>query len=134
MLASSGNVNGSGEDYICYCFASKDGFSRMGQYIGNGSSNGPFMYTGFRPAFVMVKAATGAVQHWWMFDNKREGYNVDNDPLYANLQSSEGTSDVINFYSNGFKIINSSAAVNGSNVNYLVMAFAEQPFKYSNAR
>ena len=134
LLASSGNVNGSSEDYICYCFASKDGFSRMGQYIGNGSSNGPFMYTGFRPAFVMVKAATGAVQHWWMFDNKREGYNVDNDPLYANLQSSEGTQDMIEFYSNGFKIINSSASMNGSNVNYLVMAFAEQPFKYSNAR
>tara|TARA_A100001234_G_scaffold27349_1_gene21339 strand:- start:300 stop:4028 length:3729 start_codon:yes stop_codon:yes gene_type:complete len=134
LLASSGNVNGSGENYICYCFASKDGFSRMGQYIGNGSSNGPFMYTGFRPAFVMVKAATGAVQHWWMFDNKREGYNVDNDPLYANLTSAEGAQNMIDFYSNGFKIRNSSASVNGSNVNYLVMAFAEQPFKYANAR
>tara|TARA_Y100000592_G_scaffold52570_1_gene83052 strand:+ start:13013 stop:16744 length:3732 start_codon:yes stop_codon:yes gene_type:complete len=125
--------NGTGTR-IAYCFHGVEGYSKFGSYVGNGSSNGPFVYTGFRPAFIICKAATGAVQHWWMFDNKREGYNVDNDPLYPNLQSAEGTADMIDICSNGFKHRNSSAAINGSGNTFIYMAFAEQPFKYSNAR
>lgn len=126
--------NASGDNYVAYAFHSVEGYSKIGSYTGNGSSNGTFVHCGFRPAWVMVKAATGAAQHWWMFDNKREGYNVDNDPLYANLSSAEGTSDILDFTSNGFKLRNSSAVANGSGQTFIFLAFAEAPFSKSNAR
>ena len=124
-------VNGT---YLQYVFHSVESYSKCGVYTGNGSSNGVYVHCGFRPAWVMVKAATGSVQHWWMFDNKREGYNVDNDQLYANLTSAEGTSDILDFTSNGFKLRNSTAATNGSGQTFIFLAFAEAPFKSANAR
>ena len=133
-VGANSTVNGSGSDYVAYLFSEVEGYSKVGSYTGNGSSDGTFVHCGFRPAWVMLKAATGAVQHWWMFDNKREGYNVDNDQLYANLSSAEGTSNILDFTSNGFKLRTSSAVANGSGQTFIFLAFAESPFKSANAR
>jgi hypothetical protein len=132
-LGSSPYVNETAETYVSYLFHSVEGYSKFGSYIGNSNADGIFVYTGFRPAWVIVKAATGAVQHWWMFDNKRKGYNVDNDPIYANLTAAEETPDILDFVSNGFKMRTSSAVTNASGVTYIYMAFGDST-KYANAR
>lgn len=124
----------AGASWVFQAFHSVVGYSRVGSYTGNALSNGVYVNCGFKPAWVMLKASTGAVQHWWIFDNKREGYNQDNDPLYANLSSAEGTQDVFDLTSNGFKIRTSSASINGSGVRYIFLAFASTPFKYSTGR
>jgi hypothetical protein len=130
-FGSQQNINGN--DYISYCFAEVDGFSKFGSYTGNGSANGPFVYCGFRPAFIMVKR-TNTTGNWTILDNSREGYNVDNDPLYPNLSNAEGTTDLADLLSNGFKLRSTDASVNASGGTYIFAAFAEQPFKFSNAR
>ena len=135
-LGTSNHVNGSSDDMIAYCFHSVEGYSKFGSYTGNGSSNGPFVYTGFRPAFLIVKK-TSAAGEWVMWDNERSGYNVDNDFLYANGNNAEfnGATYVrLDLVSNGFKMRDNSADTNGSGATYIYMAFAENPFKYSNAR
>ena len=134
----SGNTetNYSGVTFIAYCFVEKNGYSKFGSYTGNGSSDGAFVYLGFRPAFVIVKK-TSATGEWVMFDNKRSGYNKDNDFFYANEANSEydgATYTRLDLTSNGFKHRDNSADTNGSGATYVYMAFAEQPFKYSNAR
>jgi hypothetical protein len=129
-----GQVNKNGNNHIAYCFHSVEGYSRIGVYEGNAASNGVYVHCGFRPAFILLKAVESAVQHWWMYDNRREGYNADNNALYANLNIAEGTTDQIDILSSGFKLRTSSASQNGSGVDHIYIAFAEQPFKYSNAR
>jgi len=130
-------ITGTGGDsYISYVFAPKEGFSKFGLYVGNGSTNGPFVYTGFRPAFVIYKRAIGGTGNWNLADNKREGYNWDNPALYPNLTNAESSGSSLDLLSNGFKINN---AVAGSNHNasgstYIYMAFAEAPFKEALAR
>ena len=125
--ANSVNTNGSGSDYIAYCFAEVEGFSRISSYTGNGSADGPFMYCGFRPAWIMIRRYTsnGA---WTIFDNQREGYNVDNDELVANTTAAETTTDYVDILSNGFKLRSTDADVNTSGGGYIFMAFAEHPF------
>jgi hypothetical protein len=131
---SSGvELNASGVTYIAYCFAGVEGFSKFGSYTGNGSADGPFVYCGFRPAFVMVKR-TNTTGNWTILDNSREGYNVDNDPLYPNLSNAEGTTDLSDLLSNGFKLRSTDASVNASGGTYIFAAFAQQPVKFSNAR
>jgi hypothetical protein len=114
---------------IAYCFAEVKGYSKMGSYIGNGSSDGTFVYTGFKPAFVMVKQ-TNTARYWAMFDNKRLGYNPTNRPLFPNASDQE--SDSVNYYhdilSNGFKWRTNSNIMNESGGTYIYMAFAENPF------
>ena len=88
---------------IAYCFADVQGFSKFGSYIGNGNADGTFVYTGFKPAFVMVKKTSGT-DDWRMFDNKRPGRNVIDDELKANTSGAEGAGDKMDFLSNGFKI------------------------------
>ena len=112
---------------VVYCFASVEGFSKFGRYTGNGSSNGSFVWCGFRPAFVMTKRSD-STGNWTMFDNQREGYNVDNDRLRANTLDTETTTDYVDILSNGFKLRSSDADVNASGGTYLFMAFAEHPF------
>jgi hypothetical protein len=126
-------VNGSGQDIIMYCFAEVDGFSKFGSYTGNGSADGPFVYTGFRPAFVMVKYASG-VGSWHMFDGTRNSYNVANLYVNADLSGAEASYDLFDFVSNGFKLRNTGTTVNLSGGTYIFMAFAENPFKLSRAR
>ena len=118
---------------IAYAFHSVEGYSKFGTYTGNGSADGPFVYTGFRPAFVMVKR-TSAINSWIILDNTREGYNVDNDRLYPNSSNAEDTPDLIDLLSNGFKVRNTNPSINTSSGTYIYMAFASNPFKNSLAR
>jgi len=130
------------DDYIAYCFASIEGYSKIGIYIGNGNANGTFVYTGFRPAFVITKKSSGT-SNWNIIDNHRpevnypyKEYNPANNGLLANsnlTESTLGTSHPTDLLSNGFKFRNTEGGFNGS-ATYLYMAFAEMPFKYANAR
>jgi len=125
----------NGNTQVAYCFAPIAGYSAFGTYTGNGSADGPFIYTGFRPAYVMVKPSSAAGA-WWINDNKRDTYNVNDHRINANTSDAEATSGFTqqDFLSNGFKWRNSDSAWNGSGVTYIYMAFAENPFKYSLAR
>jgi len=118
---------------VQYCWHSVEGFSKIGVYTGNGSTDGVFVYCNFKPAFVLIKR-TDSTSNWTILDNEREGYNVDNDPLYPNLTNAEGTTDLLDFLSNGFKLRTTDASVNASGGTYLFMAFAEDPFRYSTGR
>ena len=128
-LGTNGVVNGSGRTYVAYCFSEKVGYSKFGSYIGNGNADGTFIYTGFKPAFVMVKR-TDNTSDWQMQDNKRIGYNINNYRLKANLSDAETTSGVMDFISNGFKF--RGTAMNTSNGTFAYMAFAEAPLVGSN--
>ena len=120
-------ANGSGGNYIAYCFAEKKGYSKFSSYVGNGNADGTFVYTGFKPAFVMLKRSS-STSDWYMFDSKREGYNVDNDEIYANLNYAEDTADRLDILSNGFKMRTTGGNLNGSGETFIYMAFAENPF------
>ena len=127
----NGNTNGSGKTTIAYAFAEKTGYSKFGSYTGNGNADGTFVYTGFKPAFMMIKITSGT-SNWRIFDNKRIGYNVDNNPLYPNVNNAEGTEDNIDILSNGFKWRTTDGALNGSGSSYIFMAFAEAPLVGTN--
>ena len=122
-------TNKSGYDYIAYCFAEKPGYSKFGSYTGNGNADGAFIYTGFKPAFVLMKCSSegGSGFDWVLWDNKRPGFNVVNDSLYPNGNFAEGTSDAIDIISNGFKIRSSNNTFNKSGNTFIYMAFAEEP-------
>ena len=131
------DVTGSvGATIIAYCFHSVEGYSKFGSYTGNGSSDGTFVYTGFRPAWIIIKPSSHT-GHWRIMDTKREiNNNGESSQLFANLSNSEstGTSTDKDILSNGFKIKTSTTSMNTSNGTYIYMAFAEMPFKYANAR
>ena len=119
------NTNRSGENYIAYCFANVQGFSKMGSYIGNGSTDGTFVYTGFKPSFVMTKTIN-AVDDWQMLDNKRNGFNPDLFQLVANSSNAEQTSgNRADFLSNGFKLRTSGGSWNPNGGSILYMAFGQ---------
>ena len=125
-------VNGS-SDYIAYCFAEKQGYSKFGSYTGNGNANGSFAYTGFKPAFVFVKRTDG-IDNWFINDNKRNPFNEAENPLRPNLNVEEysGTGYGIDILSNGFKVRTADQGFNASGGNYIFMAFAEAPLVGSN--
>jgi hypothetical protein len=129
-----GNANANGTTYVAYCFSAVAGFSAFGSYTGNGSTDGTFVYTGFRPEFVMMKR-TDSTSGWNMQDAARSPSNVVNETLQANQSLSESTlgSYPIDFLSNGFKLRNTSE-FNGNGATYIYAAFAENPLKYSLAR
>jgi hypothetical protein len=130
-------ANGSTNNMVAYCWAEIAGFSKFGSYTGNGSADGVFVYTGFRPAFVMVKCSSSdqaGNAAWRMYDDARNPSNVVNAELYANLSNAEATDTRMDFVSNGFKIRATTNGINGSGATYIFMAFAENPFKNSNAR
>ena len=123
-------VNASSGTYVSYCFAEKKGFSKFGSYTGNGSTDGTFVYTGFKPAFFMTKRSDVA-NSWVMFDNKRDPHNEINNNFYANTNEAEETGTLNNdldFLSNGIKIREDNNALNASGGTYIYMAFAESPF------
>jgi len=126
-VGTSVGTNGSSNNYIAYCFAEKKGFSKFGSYTGNGNADGTFVYTGFKPAFVIIKKTDGA-DNWTINDNKRVGYNVDNNELFANLSNAEDTNDVLDLLSNGFKLRHTAGRHNTSGGTYIYMCFAESPF------
>jgi len=125
-IGSGGSVNTSGNNYIAYCFAKKSGYSSMGKYTGNGSSDGTFVYTGFKPAFFITKASAGDTTNWNIYDNKRSTYNAVTKILETNTSNAEQTYSTIDFLSNGVKFRGSQ--YNNSGVTYITMAFAENPF------
>jgi hypothetical protein len=118
---------------VAYCFHSVEGFSKFGTYTGNGSADGPFIYTGFRPAFVIMKR-TDSAHYWFMHDSKRDPYNVAENYLFANDPDDEASYDNLDILSNGFKLRLATYNPNVSGGTYLYIAFAEMPFKYANAR
>ena len=120
---------------VAYCFAEVEGYSKCGSFTGNGNVDGPFIYTGFRPAFTMIKR-TDSTANWFMYDNKRDPSNIVDEGLFADIVNSETTqtNGMIDYVSNGFKIRNTGTAMNASSGTFSYMAFAEFPFKYSNAR
>ena len=143
-IGNAGDTNASGQTYIAYCFAEKQGFSKFGSYTGNGSAtDGTFVYTGFKPAFVMIKCSSesGSYTSWSMFDTTRQTFNVNaGKTLYANKSSAEGvrgngsdsstTIPAIDMLSNGFKCRVLNDEVNNT-ATYIYMAFAENPFTTS---
>ena len=130
--SSDNDWSGSGATYIAYCFAEKKGFSKFGSYTGNGNADGSFIYTGFKPAFVLGKNATVAGQHWFMNDNKR-GINGGSNWLKADGSDAELTNLVnCDFLSNGFKLRNNNDIFNDSGETFIYLAFAESPIVSSN--
>jgi len=134
VQGSSGltNVNANGNNYVAYCFTEKKGYSKISSYKGNGNADGPFVYTGFKPAWVMIKNAD-ASEIWRIFDDKRDTYNVMEKGLYPNLNNAEGSGTPrLDFLSNGFKLRDSGNALNDSGANLIYMAFAQNPLVASN--
>ena len=128
---------GANQDYIAYCFASTEGFSKAGSFLGNNNADGAFVYTGFRPAWIMTKASNqgGTNYDWVIFDNTRNTFNVSDAYIDANLSAAEVASgrNEIDILSNGFKCRSSYGDLNSA-YTYIYLAFAESPFKFSNAR
>jgi hypothetical protein len=129
-VGSDGATNASGGTYVAYCFADVQGFSKMGSYVGNGSNDGSFIYTGFKPAFVLIRGTElPAGTDWYIFDSKREGYNLNDTELQPNNSGIESTDQTsIDILSNGFKCRNSNNNTGGNGEPYIYMAFAEAPF------
>ena len=126
-------TNYSNENFIAYCWHNVEGYSKFGKYSGNGNADGPFVYLGFKPAWVMLK--TTGTNSWCILDNKRDTTNPVDRYSLADDTGAEGTSGLsTDFLSNGFKLRTTSAAVNANGVTYIYMAFAEMPFKYATGR
>ena len=122
--------NNSDHFFINYLFTPIQGYSKFSSYIGNGSSDGTFCFTGMKPSFVMLKNTTRAAS-WLMFDNKRLGYNVDNNEVVANTSAAEETYDQLDFLSNGFKMRTNGTSINLNGDTYIYMCFADNPFTTS---
>ena len=120
-IGTDGRI-GDATDFIAYCFAEKTGYSKFGKYIGNGNADGTFVYTGFKPAWVMFKRIDNS-SNWHMQDNKRIGYNLNNYRLYADVADAETTSGVVDFLSNGFKF--RATAMNTNGGTFIYTAFGQ---------
>ena len=123
----------AGYPMITYCWAPVAGFSQFGSFVGNGSADGPFVYTGFKPKFILIKATSGTLD-WEINDSTRNPYNASNLALYPDLSAAEtSTYAYKDFLSNGFKIRTTNGNSNTNGTTYIYAAFAENPFKFSNA-
>jgi len=130
-IGTDTSTNNNTDNFIAYCFAEKKGYSKFGSYTGNGNADGTFVYTGFKPAMVIYKKSSGT-ENWFIHDNKRQGFNPENELLFPDLSNAEGTVNRIDLLSNGFKATTSDGGINGSGDTYIYMAFAESPFVNSN--
>ena len=132
-IGTDATINGGGATNVAYCFAEKKGFSKFGSYTGNGSTDGTFVFCGFKPAFILFKETTVA-RDWIMYDNKRIGYNPTQSQLQANGSGAETTDTTapIDLCSNGFKLRGTKTWINESGQTYIFMAFAEHPLVSSN--
>ena len=134
-LGTNGSCNGSSDTYIAYCFSEVSNYSKMESYTGNGNADGPFVYTGFKPAFLLVKRSSQANNDWNLHDNKSPGFNVNNSYSAPNSAAAEvtgNTSQIFDLLSNGFKCRGAGTGSNASGSTYIYMAFAENPFVASN--
>jgi len=129
-IDQGGYSSGTGQKIVAYCLSEVAGYSKFGKYTGNGSSDNTFVFTGFRPAWVMAKEFTGTGGNWFILDNKRSSFNVLNDILDANLSNAERNNNEFDFLSNGFKV----RLAYGSSQSFLYLAFAEAPFRNARAR
>jgi hypothetical protein len=128
-LGTNNSSNGNNNNMIAYCFSEVEGYSKFGSYTGNGSSDGPFVYCGFRPAWLMIKSSSN-VTNWYVFDTARNEYNLANKSLFPNLANQENTggNEELDIVSNGFKMRNASSSFNINGYTYIFAAFAEHPF------
>jgi len=128
-------TNGATDNYVAYCWTPIAGYSAFGSYKGNASTDGPFVYTGFKPKFLMIKR-TDATNSWVIQDTTRSTYNVSQNNIYANSTAAEASygSELTDILSNGFKQRNTGVSMNASGGTYVYAAFAEAPLKYTNAR
>ena len=126
--SDTNGVNGSGDDMIAYCFAEKQGYSKIGSYVGNGNADGTFVYTGFKPAWILIKRMDSTTS-WRIIDSKRDTRNGCEARLFPDNTDAENLSAlVLDILSNGFKIKSTNGGVNNSDSDYIYMAFAEHPF------
>jgi hypothetical protein len=133
-IGTASNTNVNTVQFVAYCFAEIPGYSKIGSYVGNGSSDGPFVFCGFRPRYVMVKR-TDVTGNWVVHDTARDAYNSPGNALYPNLSDLEGSGvRFLDFLSNGFKLRANTGDENASGGTYIFMALSEAPFKYANAR
>ena len=130
-VGTNGGVNGSSSGMLAYCFAEKKGYSKFGTYKGTGNAEGAFVYTGFRPAWVLFKRTNGN-GNWQLIDDKRLGYNPESRTFYINNQLSEQDETDADILSNGFRLTNTGSDGNGSGDTYVYLAFAHSPFVNSN--
>jgi hypothetical protein len=126
-------TNNASQGYVAYCFAPVAGYSAFGSYTGNGSSDGTFVYTGFRPRFIMWKR-TDSTASWNILDTARDTRNISGNALFPNLSNAEFAGSVMDILSNGFKLRDTADNHNANGGTYIYAAFAESPFKYSVAR
>jgi hypothetical protein len=137
-LGSAGDTNTNGGTHVAYCFAEKQGYSKFGSYVGNANADGTFVYTGFKPAFVMYKKAIqtgGQSGRWVIIDNKRDIDNVASHGIFPHSSGTEDTGSQywdIDMLSNGFKLKTTEQETNGSSETFIYMAFAESPLVSSN--
>lgn len=133
-VGTNTGTNGSASTYVAYCFSAVAGYSAFGSYTGNGSADGPFVYLGFRPRFVMIKRTDTSGTNWYTLDTARGTYNANNALLRPNLSDAEISAVPIDFLSNGFKPRDTDSGSNASGGTFIYAAFAENPFKLSLAR
>ena len=136
-VGANANTNANQNDFIAYCFAPVEGYSAFGSYTGNGSADGPFIYTGFRPRWLMIKSSSNSGEDWLLLDTSRDPSNTANSTaMYASQRHADNSTNAIttNILSNGFKCIGTNAATNASGYTYIYHAFAEHPFKTARAR
>ena len=126
-IGTSGSLNANGSTYVAYCFSEVKGYSKFGYYRGNGNADGTFVYLGFKPKFVIGKSSS-RVDAWFMHDTTRSTFNPVDDRLMPHLNYAEGAEFDIDFLSNGYKILDSEAQINGNGETYVYLAFAENPF------
>jgi hypothetical protein len=133
VLGTDTEANTASATYVAYCFAAISGYSAFGSYTGNGSTDGPFVFTNMRPRWLMFKR-TDTTNNWIMYDTSRSTYNAAQNFLYPDLSNTEGTGVYIDFVSNGFKLRDTNAIFNASGGTYIYAAFAENPFTLARAR
>jgi len=133
-VGTSGESNQSTATYVAYCFAAVAGYSAFGSYTGNGSADGPFVYLGFRPRWIMIKGSSYGTTGWAIYDTSRNTFNVANNLLLAENTSAELNYPEIDILSNGFKIRGTNPTWNNSGGTLIYACFAENPFKFANAR
>jgi hypothetical protein len=132
-LGSGNGTNANGSTYVAYCFAEVPGYSKFGSYTGNGSTDGPFVFCGFRPRYIMVKGSTNS-SNWTVIDTARDSYNTCTSGLYPNLSAAQSDPGAFDILSNGFKIRHVFSDSNGNGNTYIFAAFAESPQKFALAR
>ena len=132
-VGSPENTNASSATYIAYCFSEVKGYSKIGSYTGNGNADGAFVYTGFKPAWILLKQSSASGAGWRIHDTKRGiSGNPEDETLYASANNAESTGRDVDFLSNGFKLRTDSGDGNSSGATYIYLAFAESPFVNSN--